>query len=260
MMVPDKMQATLVSFYGKKPEPLKNFIVACQNKVLEAIGGSFLPYELEQVHGTIIGLEGVRDAEKIKNANFEASLAQERWIDPIELLTFLQSNELRSISVEIGGYSSVFKEFSSRGEVPFKRSFSIQGDIVVIMGWPLAAEKGHYLLDNYRRSFNEVNVLHKWHRRPAEIDDDFYLVLGRVRSLDEEAKVHLVDIMRHYLSTQNSISVAIEKKYLSIVGYIDPQLPCSTSCELPLLSEKLTSRRLLTLYPKIVRKQNRKGF
>lgn len=249
MIVPNKMQATLVSFYGKKPEALKSFIVACQDKVLETIGGSFLPYEIDQVHGTIIGLEGTRDAGKIKNANFEGSLAKERWVDPVELLAFLQSNKLRTIGVKIGGYSPVFKEFSSRGEVPFKRSFSIRGDIVVIMGWSLAAEKGRYLLDNYRRSFNEVNVLHKWHRRPAEIDDDFYLVLGRVRSLDEEAKVHLVDIMRHYLSTQNSINVAIEKKHLSIVGYIDPQLPSKTSCELPLLSEKLTPRQLLALYP-----------
>ncbi len=251
MIVQDKMQATLVSFYGKKQEALKNFIVACQDKVLETIGGSFLPYEIEQVHGTIIGLEGVRYAGKIKNANFEVSLEQERLVDLATLLAFVQSDRLKPIDLKIGGYSSVFKGFSSRGEVPFNRSFSIQGDIVVIMGWSLEAVLGHRPLDDYRRSFNEVNVLHKWHRGSTEIDDDFYLVLGRVQSLSEDAKVTLVDVMRQYLSTQMSINVTIEKKCLSIVGYIDPQLPCNTSCVFSLLDEKLTSKQILALYPKM---------
>lgn len=250
MIIPGWMQATLVSYYGEKPAELESFILSCQNKILETIGASFLPYELEQVHGTIVGLEGHRFANKIKNANFESHLSQTRLVDPAEFLKFVQLTQLDSIEVNIGGYSIELQDFTSRGQLPFKRSFSIQNNVVVVMGWPSAAANGHRLLDEYRRKFNRVNVLHKWHRTPSEIDDDFYLVLGRVQRIKDEGKERLVDVMREYLSARAFTKVTLGRKNLSIIGYLDPQLPRSTSCIYSLLDNNLTSDQFLTLYPK----------
>ena len=108
------------------------------------------------------------------------------------------------------------------------------------MGWPIATAEGCRILDKYRRSFNKVNVLHKWHRTPDEVDDDFYLVLGRVKQIKEEEKEHLIEMMQHYLSIQVSVNVALERNCLSVVGYIDPQLPTSSSCALSIIDKRLT--------------------
>jgi len=248
MISHDLMQATLVSFYGKKPKELEKFILACQKKMIEIIGTSFLPYELEQVHGTIIGLEGYRFEDKIKNANYETCLSQTRWVDPAVFLEFIRQTSINITNIKIGGYHPEFKEFTSRDQLPYRRSFSIQNNIVSVMGWSIAAADGYRLLDEYRRSFNKVNVLHKWHRTPDEVDDDFYLVLGRVKQIKENEKEHLVDVMRHYLSTQLTTYVALERDCLSVVRYIDPQLPVSSSSALSIIDKRLTPSYFLDLY------------
>ena len=92
MISQDLMQATLVSFYGNKLKELEKFILACQKRIIEIIGTSFLPYELEQVHGTIIGLEGYRVADKIQNASFETNLLQTRMVDPAVFLEFYSTS------------------------------------------------------------------------------------------------------------------------------------------------------------------------
>lgn len=248
MISHDLMQATFVSCYGKKPKELEKFILVCQKKIIEIIGTSFLSYELEQVHGTIIGLEGYRVADKIKNANFETNLSQTRLVDPAVFLEFIRQTDINTINIKIGGYSPEFKEFTSRGQLPYKRSFSIQNNIVTLMGWPTAAANGCRLLDEYRRSFNKVNVLHKWHQTPDEVDDDFYLVLGRIKQIKEEKKEYLVEVMQHYLSTQIATHVALERNCLSVVGYIDPQLPICSSCALSVIDQRLTPGYFLDLY------------
>lgn len=250
MIIPGRMQLTLVSYYGGKPEELERFVLACQNKIIATIGASFLPYPLEQVHGTIIGLEGYRVADKIKNANFDIHLSQTRLVDPSEFLAFAQSENVDSINIKMGGYSPEFKKFTSRDQVPYKRSFSVQNNIVTVMGWPTAAQEGCRLLDKYRRSFNKVNVLHKWHRTPTEIDDDFYLVLGRVQQIEDWDKEHLTRVMRQYLSKKVTTKVRIERKSLAVIGYLDPQLPRSTSCVYSLMDNKLASDEFLAFYPK----------
>ena len=207
-----------------------------------------MPYELEQVHGTVIGLEGYRVADKIQNASFETNLLQTRMVDPAVFLEFIRQADINKINIKIGGYFPEFEEFTSRGQLPYKRSFSIQNNIVTLMGWPTAAGEGRRVLDKYRRGFNKINVLHKWHRTPDEVDDDFYLVLGRVKRIKEEKKEHLVEMMQHYLSTQVTANVALERNCLSVVGYIDPMLPISSSCALSIIDKRLTPGYLLDLY------------
>jgi hypothetical protein len=85
--------------------------------------------------------------------------------------------------IRLGGYKEVAKyPFTSRGLHPYQRSLSIQGNRVVAVGWPYVNGKFARNLDKLRRSFNSANILHKYHRAPDVQDNDFYFVLGRVKS------------------------------------------------------------------------------
>src|SRR5262245_5701726 len=53
-----QMQVTLVAHYGGKPVALSALVQHLQGKLHELLGPAFLAYELEQVHGTVIGFEG----------------------------------------------------------------------------------------------------------------------------------------------------------------------------------------------------------
>ena len=65
-----RMQLTFVSHYGLKPAPFVERICPLQSVIAEQLGSRFKPYNVEQVHGTIIGLEGARFGTRIRNDNF----------------------------------------------------------------------------------------------------------------------------------------------------------------------------------------------
>ena len=82
----------------------------------EHIGDGFRPYSLDQIHATLIALNGVPDPGT---------------------------------------------------------------GAIVLIGWPVAALTGpDRPLDKLRRDMNAANVLHRYHRRDTDVDDDFYLVMG----------------------------------------------------------------------------------
>ncbi|MBW4521912.1 MAG: hypothetical protein KME16_19690 [Scytolyngbya sp. HA4215-MV1] len=242
------MQVTLVSFYGEKPDPFVNLIRDCQDKLLESLKSAFLPYHLDQVHGTIVGLEGWRVAEKIQNQNFLSLRGETRLVDPSGLLTFLRSSDYPTFNIDIGGYEEGKDYgFLSREKHPHERSFSFRGEIAVAMGWPKEQSKP---LDQLRRQFNVVNVLHKEHVTQSAEDNDYYFVLGRIdrRVIDDQRLEATADSMRRYLASR-SISVTIDRDALSIVAYLDTQLPLDTSSRFPIMDSNLDARVLLELYP-----------
>jgi hypothetical protein len=237
------MQVTLVSHYGAKDSASANLIAGLQTRLKRVLSVDFQPYRLEQVHGTLVGLEGSRRGNAIVNQN------SGRDIDFEGFVAFLNTT-MEPITVRIGGYRQDDRySFSSRGQHPYLRSFSIQGEIAVAIGWPLLSDKGAKPLDNLRREFEKFGVRHKWHKTPADVDDDFFFVLGRVDSrrvttaqLDAAA-----DVMRALLASQCGIQVCITKETLRLVGYLDPQLPLETSSPY-LLSEQGLAQDLACLY------------
>ena len=64
------MQLTLVSHYGPKPPTLARLIIELQQLLAQQLGTSFVPYALEQVHATVVGLEGLRVGGKVRGENF----------------------------------------------------------------------------------------------------------------------------------------------------------------------------------------------
>ncbi len=243
------MQVTLVAHYGDKPRALSAVVRHLQGKLQELLGPAFRAYELEQVHGTIIGLEGCRAGPRVMNQHSRS---------PMNLhgaLEFVRGPRFRPITVQIGGYdASVTYPFQSRNAHPYMRSFSIQrasaGDIAVAAGWPI--ESGSYpnSLDRLRRAFQRYGLQHKWHRTEDDVDNDFFFVLGTIdRSLTGASALESTShIVRAELAARGETRIEIDRNTLQLVGYSHPQLPRGTSCWFGLDAPDLVAR-LEVLYP-----------
>ena len=226
------MNVTLVAYYGEKPEPIAEFITAAQEKLALHLGDAFEKYNLGQVHGTIIGLEGTRVGNHILNTNYLEQRRQLRPIDLQRLLKILKDQSLLPFSVSIGGYKDGKNyPFTSRGQHPYLRSFSIQGEIAVAMGWPCTDDRYPLSVDRLRRSLNKANILHKYHAEISDIDNDFFLVLGRINrsKADEISLYETQEIMRSFLMKSYNLSVPICRENISIIAYVDTTLPIDTS-------------------------------
>lgn len=233
------MQVTLVAHYGDKPATLSALVGHLQGKLHALLGPAFRAYELEQVHGTVIGLEGCRVGLRVMN---------QRSGSPMNLrgaLEFVRSPRFRPISVQIGGYhAGGAYPFESRNAHPYLRSFSTQGDIAVAMGWP--NEDGSYpnSLDLLRRTFREYGIRHKWHRTDEEIDNDFFFVLGTIdrNMTGARALESTTQIVRAELASCGETLIEINRHTLQLVGYSNPQLPRGTSCWFGLDEPDLVAR------------------
>lgn len=242
------MQTTLVSHYGEKPEDVALYVKRCQDKLKTLLPYVFTPYELAQVHGTIIGLEGCQTNNQIENMNFREYRKEIRLIEPSQLLAFLRSSGIPSFDVQIGGYAETTNYgFHSQGKHPYLRTFSIQGLIAVAMGWPV---DGSNVLDDFRRSFNQFNVLHKWHKNESDIDNDFFLVLGQIdRESVTDARIADVESrMRQYMANTRPVTVTVNQTSLQLICYLDTQLPLNTSRAYAVNDSELTSDRFLQCY------------
>lgn len=257
--IPGAMQATLVSFYGEKPKKFVKLIHDCQNKISESLRSAYTPYQLDQVHATIVGLEGHRHSKKILNANFLNFRHEHKLVQLDSFLGHLRAGGNVPIEIQIGGYPYYQDQkdvpFSSQGKQPYERTFSIRADKVVAMGWPaIRLKRGDHdmPLHNFRKAFQEVNVLHKEHRTTTDTDDDFYFVLGHVdrryAKADEIEK--LEKEVREFLAQRPPTRLSLGLENLSIVAYLDAQLPVGTSCRFRVTDTNFDGSDLLQLYPK----------
>jgi hypothetical protein len=244
------MQLTLVSHYGKKPPALERLLRELQDLLSGTLGQGFHPYALEQVHGTIIGLEGSRIGDQIRGANFWRLRGREHWIDFRGLLAFLRSPSFSTFSVQIGNFrSDEDYPFTSQGQPPYVRSFSIQKEIAVTIAWPRLGEGFPATLDSLRLRFQTFGALHKWHAQPQAADNDFFFVLGRVGAgVTEAARREAEALARRWLSAAEPVMIPITRESLSFVAYTDPRLPFEGSRALRLADESVTAPILESLY------------
>jgi hypothetical protein len=228
-----KMDVTLVAYYGDKPPQIAELIQDTISELRNMLGSGFCPYSLKQVHGTIIGLEGLRMGKYIINTNYAELRDETRSMDLNTALQILKDESLLPFDVTIGGFSNGGQySFTSRGVVPYLRSFSLQGRYAVAMGWPYSNGKYSQSIDKLRHAFNSANILHKYHASPDSEDNDFFFVLGNIvkKNADvirlEDAQSHL----RSFLAAYKPVRVPISRDYLRVVAYIDTKLPPHTSC------------------------------
>jgi hypothetical protein len=243
------MQATLVAFFGDKSPAIASFVRAAQGQ-LGKLGGAFVPYALEQVHATIIGLEGLRvpGSDEVVSANHLRLRRERRLMRLDRAFEIVRRSPLLPLRVRIGGYREHEPyPFTSRTQHPYRRSFSIQGEIAIAMGWPHDGEGYPMSLDELRRSLNEAGVLHKYHATLSDIDNDLFLVLGRIqRSLTTEAAIATTSQSMRELLAETELEVVIDRGCLSVVGYTDPALPLGSSVSFGL--DQVNPGQVIPLY------------
>ena len=235
MEVAGQMQFTLVAFYGPKPPNFARLIRFCQDELSRLLISSFHPYDIEQVHGTLIGLEGVRQNGVLLNNNFWNHCSEKRFMDLRQIPELLSATSFLPMKLRIGGFRHYEKQaFKSQGRHPYLRSFSVQKNIAVAMGWPVDSCKlgpKQYPLDRFRRSFQKINILHKFHKTKTDKDDDFFFVLGRVDRCDGD-EFHIQkteEILRTYMAGIQPFDLTLNLENLFVVGFLDTQLPIATS-------------------------------
>ena len=171
-----------VAFYGPKTGPLRELLAGVQALIAEHVGEDFRPYSLEQVHATLIALDGVRDprTDAIVNEYLLAHAGAPREMDLPRVMDILARRFATPLGVRIGGFRPDREiPFTSQGQHLAMRTFSVQGNAFVLMGWPAASLAGaDQPLEELRREMNEANVRHKYHVRATDVDNDLYMVVG----------------------------------------------------------------------------------
>jgi hypothetical protein len=169
-----------VAFYGPKTGRLRELLTGVQALIAEHVGGDFRPYALDQVHATLIALNGVRAGGTIVNEYLLEHAGERREMDLPRVMDILARRFATPLRVRIGGFRpGQAVPFTSRGQHLAERSFSVQGEALVLVGWPADSLNGvGRPVDELRREMNAAGVLHRYHARPADVDNDLHLVVG----------------------------------------------------------------------------------
>jgi hypothetical protein len=244
---------TAVALYGPKTVAVRELLESVQGICLERLGGGFRPYAAEQIHATLIRLDGVADTRTglIVNQRYLELTGQRRAMDlgrALEILTHALSPPLR---IGIGGYPlGAAAVFSSRGEHPHERSFSAQAGALVLLGWPAGragAGRPNLPLDTLRRKMSEANVAHFYHRRPGphpspgDVDNDFHLVVGHYDVGQQAAAEQAVSEVRGYLAG-HPVEVEVGPGQVSVVASYSPTLmPARFAATLPVAAARIVS-------------------
>lgn len=231
------MNATCVAFYGEKAGPLAAVLELVQAQASRLLGSDFSPYRLAQIHATMVGLEEARSrAGEVVNANYLSLRGEARAMDLPRLVEHLRTTPLLPFTVRFGGFDEgAAFPFVSRAEHPFARSVSIQDMRLVVMGWPCSGGAYPTTLARLRRDVEAFGVLHKYHAAPEDVDNDLFMVVGRVRRAEgDDARLRVVvEGLREELA-RFTRRVVVDVSSLSVVSYVDPALPLETSVALPI--------------------------
>jgi hypothetical protein len=173
-----------VALYGAKSGAVREALTWVQAMIAEHIGDRFLPYSLDQIHATLIALNAVpgpRDGAVV-NEYYLSHQGRSVEMDLARVMDILADRFAVPLEARIGGYRRDLQvPFTSRGQHLFDRSFSLQGDAFVLVGWPVASLVGSARpVDGLRRDMNAAHLLHRYHARDTDVDNDLHLVVGHV--------------------------------------------------------------------------------
>ena len=108
--------------------------------------------------------------------------------------------------------------FTSRGQHLAERTFSVQDQAFVLMGWPAESLAGAGRpLDELRREMNAAGVRHRYHVRAADVDNDLYLVVGHHRGAPADVLARATAAVRAKLAA-DPVDLAIGLTDVKIVA------------------------------------------
>jgi len=257
MKLNSEINLSLVAFYGDKPGELVKLINQLQEHLAshQLIQDNFVPYQLEQVHGTIIGCEGLLTESGIISNWFKKRRQETRSINFSGLTDYLQHQVNFPLNIRVGGYNRQKNyNFSSRGEHPYFRSGQLQAageqTIPIVIGWSWKDQGVSREIDNLRRNLQKFNLWHKYHDTPEAIDNDFYLRLGTInQKLTSEEKQTISIDLCNLLETQVSLSIPLHVSDLVFVQYQDTMLTPVTTKIIPIAEiEKWEALQKITVF------------
>ena len=172
-----------VAFYGPKTGPLRELLAGVQALIAEHVGEDFRPYSLEQVHATLIALNGVRDPETgaIVNEYLLAHAGVRRQMDLPRVMDILararpHAGAYRRLPAGPGGAlhqpGAAFGRTGLLRAGPSVRAGGMAGRLA------RRGRRSQEPLDDLRREMNAAHVLHRYHVQAADVDNDLHLVVG----------------------------------------------------------------------------------
>lgn len=211
-----------VGLYGPKAGPVRDALAGVQAMIAERIGDRFRPYSLDQIHATLIALNAVPDPRTGGRLVNEYYLTHQGVSVEMELprvMDILAARFAVPLRARFGGHQRDQEvPFTSRGQHLFDRAFSAQGDAFVLVGWPVASLSGPARpLDDLRREMNAAHLLHRYHARDTDVDNDLHLVVGHQVAGDVDETARAVSAVREKLAA-DPIEVAIGLGDVKIVA------------------------------------------
>ncbi len=249
LSVPNFPNVSLVAFYGRKPPDFTALIHALQQNLSNLLPGNFESLNLESIHATLLGCEGLKTKFGILSKWYLERRSESRYLDLSGFLNWMEHNQQLPLKIQFGNYNlTVDYGFLSRGLHPYQRSLIVQNQLVVLTGWPVNLGKIGLNLDQIRRDAQTFNLLHKYHHIPDAVDNDCYLRIGTLKQEISGEKVKTVEQkMQEILSQYQHIYYSISPKNLTFIRYENFNLPPQTTKALPLT--EATVSQLENLYP-----------
>ncbi|RYU60556.1 hypothetical protein EWI61_07345 [Methylolobus aquaticus] len=231
-------QLSLVACYGVKTTPLAGLLLRCRESIQQSpLRPFFRPYALEQIHGTVVGMECLDAEGALINANLLARTGQRTAMRFDPLLATLDRH--LPLSIRFGGFAAGATPFLSAGRTPYERTFQVQWSSrrCTLIGWPHRGGDfvSHRALHALRDELERVcGIAHKY-----PDDNDFFMVLGTLE-LPENLAWAASDELEHtaaMLETQirdllsaEPFELVISRSDVRIVAYEDVTLcPDSTT-------------------------------
>jgi hypothetical protein len=203
-----------------------------------------------------------------ENRNFRELRGRAKVMRLAQLFDFLRTCDYFPFHAQFGGFDHRDYPFQSRGARPYERSFSLEGRIAVMIGWPvrdagctgdhvsLGAAAGSSpgarayptVLEDLRKGARTFGVLHRWHQKPQDVDNDLYLRLGMLETeLPNRQAGLLQDAMRRALSAAPPTVVRLAVSDLAVVAYPtdDETLPEDRSLAFRLADPRLCDQDFL---------------
>ena len=208
---------TLVAFCGdRKPDQLNKLLADTLRQIQTALEdvelpSVFDPYELGQMHATVLGLELIKIGDDIFTANFLNNNGVLREMQPVLLLELCRSiadsrNPL--FTIRFGGFRKAHctctgfdlyewdcptgkSEFHAFNRSAYEGTFyAFSPGPVMLTGWPIRlTDQTNFTRQVYgfRRAVENCGFLDKYHstEKPYWEDDDFYPSIGNLLSISE---------------------------------------------------------------------------
>jgi hypothetical protein len=179
------------------------------------LGAAYRPRPAADLHATVIGLDhptGDPDLPGLLD-----DLARDLADAPL--------------TVQFGGFPADDDRLPSRGRSMARRTLTVQGDVVVLIGLPVVGEPPapSDRLGRIRRGAESRGFRHKYHPPGGPLDPDAYMALGEL-----VAGPHPVLDAGAVRVLARPTRVRLGREDLALVAFTDPALPHATSPARPL--------------------------